>query len=69
MKLTADQRDHLLELVQAKRETLNRTAEVVLEDIARLDKITEELVGWDELPSLCPNCGQAGYHESPDDCR
>ena len=68
MNLTNAQRDHLLELVQSKREALNRTAEAVLEDIARLDKLAEELRGWDEMPSLCPNCGEVGYHESPEDC-
>jgi hypothetical protein len=66
MILTDEQRDLLRDVLQAKREDLNRAAEGLLEDVERIDKLLVQLDG--ELPSLCPNCGEPGWHESPEAC-
>lgn len=66
LPLSPEFRDLIRDVLQAKREELNRGAEALLYEIDRIDKVLSLLA-----PDLCPNCGSGDDlpHLDAQDCR
>lgn len=61
--LTDEQRDLARDVLQAKREHINRAAEALLYEVEALDQL---LVLLDV--ALCPNCGAPANHHDEGEC-